>query len=71
MVVGGRELVAVGALDERRTPSARIVARAGTLDLDYVGAEIGEDLPRPRAGQDARELKNTNARERSRQVDVS
>ena len=68
VVVGGRELAAVGALDERRAPAARVVARAGTLDLDHVGAEIGEDLPRPRAGQNARELENTNARKRSRHV---
>ncbi len=71
MVVGGRELVAVGALDERRAPAARVVARAGALDLDHVGAEIGEDLPRPGAGQNARELENTNARERSRHFAVS
>ena len=68
MIVGGGHLLAVRALDERRAPAARVVARAGALDLHHVGAEVGEDLPRPRAGQNARKLENANTGKRSRHV---
>ena len=50
----GRAALGVG--DEGRAPAARVVARAGALDLDHLGAEIGEQLSRPRPRQDAREL---------------
>ena len=68
MIIGGGELAAVRALDERRSPAARVVARAGALDLHHVGAEVGEDLPRPRPGQNARKLENAKPAERSRHV---
>ena len=48
----------VGKLEERRTPAAGIVAAAGLLDLEHVGAEIGEDLGRPRTGQDPRKVQH-------------
>ncbi len=41
-------MAAVGRLDEGRPPGAGIVAGAGALDLDDVGAEIGEQLARPK-----------------------
>src|SRR5258708_5208438 len=63
MVVGGAELAAIRAFDERRSPAARVVASAGALDLHHIGAEIGENLPRPGAGQDARKLEDANAGE--------
>src|ERR1700730_18111210 len=63
MVVGGTELAAILALDEGRSPSARVVARASALDLHHIGAKISENLPRPRAGQNARKLKDANAGE--------
>ena len=66
MIIGGGHLLAVRAFDERRSPAARVVARAGALDLDHVGAEVGEDLPRPRPGQNARKLKNADTGKRSR-----
>ncbi len=45
-------VVAFGILEERRAPGAGVVAAAGALDLDHLGAEVGEDLPGPGAGQD-------------------
>ena len=49
-------MAAVSRFDEGRTPAARIVAGAFALDLDDVGAEVGEHLPGPGARQDAGEL---------------
>jgi hypothetical protein len=43
----------VRRLDEGRPPAPRVVARALALDLDDVGAEIGENLPGPGPRQDA------------------
>ena len=54
--IGGAEMAAVSRFDEGRTPAARIVAGAFALDLDDVGAEVGEHLPGPGARQDAGEL---------------
>ncbi|MNV50799.1 hypothetical protein D3C71_1428260 [compost metagenome] len=54
-------VVAVRILQIRRAPGAGVVADAGTLDLDHVGAEIGQHLRGPRAGKDARQIKHTNA----------
>ena len=42
--------------DEGRSPCARIVAGARPLDLDHLGAEIGEQLPGPGPGEDPRQL---------------
>jgi hypothetical protein len=47
-IIGG---VAFAVLDEGRPPRARVVARTWLFDLDYVSAEIAQDLCRPRAGQ--------------------
>ena len=58
----------ISGLHERRPPVARVVAGAGPLDLDHVGAEIGERLSSPRTRQNARKLKNADASERSRHV---
>jgi hypothetical protein len=57
-------MLAVGALDKGRAPAPGVVARAGAFDLDDVGAEIGEQLPGPGAGQHARKLKDFQAFER-------
>ena len=51
-------MAAVGASHEGRSPAARVVAGAGALDLDHVGAEIGQDLPRPGAGENAGEFEH-------------
>jgi hypothetical protein len=42
---------AVGRRHEGRAPCPGIVTGAFALDLDDVSAKIGEDLPRPWAGQ--------------------
>jgi hypothetical protein len=55
-------MIAVGALNERRPPSARVVAGAFALDLDYIGAEIGQDLSGPGPGQDAGKFKDAETR---------
>ena len=51
-------MVAVGGLDEGRSPAPRVVARALALDLDDVGTEIGENLPSPGPRQDAGKLEH-------------
>ncbi len=39
---------AVLGLDgKRRTPAARVIALAGPLDLDHLGAHVGQELGRP------------------------
>src|SRR5208337_4147698 len=60
--------LAVG-LDERRPPAARVVAFRA-LDLDDVGAEIGQCLPDPRAGQNARELDDPDSGKRAHAFDL-
>jgi hypothetical protein len=55
-------MVAVGAFHEGRAPAAGIVAGALALDLDDVGAEIGEHLSGPGTGEDAGKFKNAEAR---------
>ncbi len=65
--IGGVEIggigAAVGVLDEGRPPCPRVVA-GGRFDLDHLGAEIGEHLPRPRPGQHTGELEHADAGER-------
>ena len=56
----------MAVLEERRAPRARIVAHAGTLDLDDLGAEVGEELADPGAGEDAAHVEHAYACERSR-----
>ena len=56
--IGGTEMAAVLALDEGRAPAPRVVTGAFALDLDHVGAEIGENLPGPRSRQDAGEFQH-------------
>ena len=61
--IGGAEMAAVRGLDERRAPAAGVVAGALALDLDDVGAEVGEHLPGPGPGQDAGQFENADAGE--------
>ncbi|MNC60371.1 hypothetical protein D3C75_1102440 [compost metagenome] len=54
-VIGGLAgVLAIGVFKERRSPGARVIAIARTLDLDHFGAKVGEDLPGPRPGQHPR-----------------
>ena len=59
-------MVAVGAFDERRPPAAGIVARALALDLDHIGAEVGQHLPGPGTSQNAGEFEDAEAGKRFR-----
>ena len=49
----------------RRAPGARVVAAAGALDLDHVGAEVAERHRRERAREHAREVGDEQPVERS------
>ena len=65
--VGGevisRDLLAL-MLVPRRPPVARVVPRAGLLDLDHFGAKIGEQLRRPRPGKHPRQVEHADPFER-------
>ena len=54
-------MAAVGALDEGRAPGAGIVAGPAALDLNHVGAEIGQNLAGPRPGQNPGKLEDTQS----------
>jgi len=72
---GDRLLVAVGAEIERvvvvllalgideigRAEGARVVAGAGTLDLDHVSAEVGQHLRGQGSGEHPRQIENLDA----------
>ena len=59
-VVGGLGGVLAGfVLEPRRAPGARVVAGAGTLHFDDVGAKIGKVLRAPGAGKYAGQVENT------------
>ena len=64
VVIGSRQVLAVTAHDEGRPPFARIVAAFGVLHLDHVRAEVGQQLARPRAGQDTRQFDHADAAQR-------
>src|SRR6516165_7699078 len=61
MKIGGAEMAAVGALDEGRAPGAGIIAGPAALDLNHVGAEIGQNLAGPRPGQNPGKLEDTQS----------
>ena len=60
-----RRVASVGVLEKRRTPCARVVARAGTLDLDDGGAQVGEQLRAPGAGEHAGQVEDGEVGERA------
>ncbi len=64
--IGSPEMAAVGRLHKGGAPAAGVVARALALDLDDVGAEIGENLPCPGPRQDAGKLEHTYSGQRPR-----
>ena len=65
--VGREEIGGVGRLracrvaQEGRPPGTGVVAAARALDLDHVGAEIGQQLRGPRPGQDAAQIEHLEA----------
>jgi len=61
-VIGGfSTLAAIGLHEEGWAPAAGVVAAARTLDLDHVGAQVGQVLGAPGAGQHAREVQDADA----------
>ena len=63
-----RSVAAIGSLDVGRAPGAGVVAGAGALDLDDVGAVVAEQLSGPGARQDAGQVEDFDMREWSRVV---
>src|SRR6266480_1649215 len=59
-------LPSVLVLEEGGAPTARVVARPGTLDLEHFRSEVGEILRCPGPGENAREIENADVRERAR-----
>lgn len=51
-------VVATRVFQKRRPPITRVITRTGSLDLDYIGAHVGENLRRPRASKHAGEIEN-------------
>src|SRR3546814_19529266 len=66
MIIGRAQIFALGAGNESRPPFARVVARARPLDLDHLGAEVGEQLPAPRPRKHTRPFDDSDAFERLR-----
>src|SRR5206468_4634682 len=65
-VSGLARVLSVLVLEERRTPAARVVARARPLHFDDLRAEVGEVLRCPGPGENAGEIEDSNMRERAR-----
>ncbi len=63
--VGGRPRPIGRVTDPRRTPRPGRVA-VGRLDLDHVGAEVGQEHRRVRTGEDRRRVDDAQATQRSR-----
>jgi hypothetical protein len=64
--VDGKKIGAF-AVNKRRAPAAGVVALARLLDLDDVGAGIGERLRAMRTGQDPGEVDDLDPGQRLRQ----
>jgi len=62
----GWSLFTIGAFDKGRSPAAGIVAGSLALDLDDVGAEVGQHLACPGSGQNAGKFKDADTRQRLR-----
>ena len=52
---------AVSVLQKRRPPAAGVVACARALDLDYVGAEVGQVLRAPGTGKHTGKIEDANS----------
>src|SRR5204862_4221256 len=55
-------VLARAVLEERRAPTARVVAGSGPLYLDDLGAEVPEVLRGPGPGKDPRQIEDANVR---------
>jgi hypothetical protein len=71
VAIGGEEIgalagfLAVGAGQERWAPAAGVVAGAGPLDLDHIGAEVAQQLGAAGSRQHAGEIEDPQAVERA------
>ncbi len=66
-VIGGfGGVVAVGVFGVGRAPGAGVVAVAGAFDLDHVGAQVGQVLRTPGAGQHAAQVQHAEVAQRFR-----
>ena len=63
--IGGVSRLAIGRGGEGRPPVAGVVARARPLDLDHLGAQVGQRLRRPGPGQHPRQVQHAHARQRT------
>src|SRR5882762_5120991 len=64
--IGGvARLATLAVLDPRRSEGARVVAALRPLHLDDLGPEIGQILPGPGARKHARQVQNTDMRQRA------
>jgi hypothetical protein len=66
MEISRADVIAVEALNERGAPAAGIVAGALALDLDHIGAKIGENLPGPWTRENAGKFEHTETGKRFR-----
>lgn len=65
-VIGGLGGVVAGlVLEERRAPAAGVVAGAGALHLDDLGAQVGEHLPGPGSGEDTAQVEDADVGQRA------
>ena len=64
MEIGRADMAGRRRLQRREGPTTRIVTGALALDLDDVGAKIGQRLPGPGTGQNAGKFKDADTRER-------
>jgi hypothetical protein len=65
VVRGVGRVAALPILQERRPPVASVVALAGTLDLDHLRAQVGEELRGPGPGQHTCEVEDADTVEDS------
>ena len=61
LVAVGAQVIGRFAPGIGRAPVARVVPAAGMLDLDDLGAKVGEDHRRPRPGENSRQVEDTAA----------
>ena len=68
VAVGGEEvrrlagIPAIGVRQVGRPPGTGVIPRARALDLDHLGAQVGEYLPSPGASQYAGEIEHADMR---------
>ena len=65
--IGGDARITLARLErERGAPCTRIVSALRTLDLDHLGAHIGQELGCPGSGKDTGQVEDTDVGQWSR-----